>query len=128
MIKESFDSLESKLGKRKEFLFDNDLDKLQKEFLANKEKCSVKIIKKAPNKKGENSELPIKEMKYSQNMEEMKQLIPVLKDLMISCPSEEVIFNLLETIDQYSFIRNFKIKTKSEMNNNQALNKFKDNF
>jgi hypothetical protein len=79
-------------------------------------------------KKGENSELPIKEMKYSQNMEEMKQLIPVLKDLMISCPSEEVIFNLLETIDQYSFIRNFKIKTKSEMNNNQALNKFKDNF
>ena len=26
-------------------------NKLQKEFLANKEKCSVKIIKKAPNKK-----------------------------------------------------------------------------
>lgn len=80
------------------------------------------------DKKGEKSELPIKEMKYSQNMEEMKQLIPVLKNLMTSCPSEEVIFSLLETIDQYSFIRNFKIKTKSEMNNNEALNKFKDSF
>ena len=79
-------------------------------------------------KKGEESELPIKEMKYSQNVEEMKQIVPIIKDLMVSCPSEEVIFNLLETIDQYSLIRNFKIKTKSEMNNNEALNKFKDNI
>ena len=75
-----------------------------------------------------NSELPIKEMKYSQNIEDLKQIVPVLKDLMVSCPSEEVNFNLTETVDQYSLIRNFKIKTKSDMNNNEALNKFKDNF
>lgn len=78
--------------------------------------------------KQQNSELPIKEIKYSQNIEELKQIVYVLKDLMRSCPSEEVIFNLIETIDQYSLIRNFKIKTKSEMNNNEILNKFKDNL
>ena len=32
MIKEQDDYLETKLGKRKQFLFDNDLDKLQNEF------------------------------------------------------------------------------------------------
>lgn len=78
--------------------------------------------------KQQNSELPIKEIKYSQNLEDLKQIVFVLKDLMLSCPSEEVIFNLIETIDQYSFIRNFKIKTKSEMNNNEALNKFKNDL
>ena len=45
MIKESLDSLETKLGKRKEFLFDTDLEKLQNEFISNKEKCNTKIIK-----------------------------------------------------------------------------------
>ena len=45
MINESIDSLETKLGKRKQFLFDNDLEKLQKEFIAKKEKCNSKIIK-----------------------------------------------------------------------------------
>jgi hypothetical protein len=38
MINESIDSLETKLGKRKQFLFDNDLEKLQKEFIAKKRK------------------------------------------------------------------------------------------
>ena len=45
MINESIDSLEAKLGKRKQFLLDNDLEKLQQEFLAKKEKCNSKIIK-----------------------------------------------------------------------------------
>ena len=51
MIKEPDDYLETKLGKRKQFLFDNDLDKLQKEFLEKKEKCNCKIIKKDVSKK-----------------------------------------------------------------------------
>ena len=51
MIKEQDDYLETKLGKRKQFLFDNDLDKLQKEFLEKKEKCNCKIIKTNPIKK-----------------------------------------------------------------------------
>jgi hypothetical protein len=50
MIKESIDSLETKLGKRKQFLFDDNLEQLQEEFIKNKEKCSSKIIKKEAKK------------------------------------------------------------------------------
>ena len=53
MINESIDSLATKLGKRKQYLFDDDLEKLQKEFIAKKEKCNTKVIK-IDNKKTEN--------------------------------------------------------------------------
>ena len=76
----------------------------------------------------ENSEFPINEMKYSQSVDEIKQLIPYLKEEMKPCPSEEIVFNLIETIDNYGLKRTFKIKSKNQANNNEALNKFKDNL
>ena len=82
-------------------------------------------------KKGEpkpNPELPIKEMKYSQSVEELGKLIPSLKERMKQCPSEDIIFNLIETIDYYGLIRHFKIKSKSEKNDANSLETFKENF
>ncbi len=76
----------------------------------------------------ENSEFPINEMKYSQSVDEIKQLIPYLKEEMKPCPSEEIVFNLIETIDNYGLKRTFKIKSKNQVNNNEALNKFKDSL
>ena len=75
-----------------------------------------------------NSEFPIDEIKYSQNVEEMRQLTEILKDQMRLCPSEDIIFNLIETIDYYSLKRNFKIKSKSADNNSEALKRFRDDL
>ena len=75
-----------------------------------------------------NSEFPVNEIKYSQSVDEIKKLIPYLKEEMKPCPSEEMVFNLIETIDYYGLKRIFKIKSKTEANNNEALNKFKDNL
>ena len=73
----------------------------------------------------EKPELPIKQMEYTQNIEEMKLLIEILEEQMKSCPSDEIIFNLIETIDYYSLKRNFKLKSKSSNNNLDSLNKFR---
>ena len=80
MINESIDSLETKLGKRKQFLFDNDLEKLQKEFIAKKEKCNSKIIK-LENKKSENEAnfrnliIPTGEIKQKKGKKKVKDII-----------------------------------------------------
>ena len=65
---------------------------------------------------------------YSQSVEEMKELIQNLKNYMAPCPSEDITFNLVETIDYYNLRRNFKIKSKSSLNKADELNKFKDNL
>ena len=80
MINESINSLETKLGKRKQFLFDNDLEKLQKEFIAKKEKCNSKIIK-LDNKKIEkeanfkNLIIPTGEIKRKKGKKKVKDVI-----------------------------------------------------
>ena len=71
---------------------------------------------------------PIGQITYSQSVEEMKELIPNLKNFMTPCPNEDITFNLVETLDQYGLRRNFKIKSKSSINNADELNKFKDNL
>ena len=71
---------------------------------------------------------PESRVTYSQSFEEMKDLIQNLKNYMIPCPNEDITFNLVETIDYYNFRRNFKIKSKSSLNNADELNKFKDNL
>ena len=58
----------------------------------------------------------------------MKQLAQILKDQMKAYPSEDIIFNLIETIDYYSLKRNLKIKSKSADNNSEVLNKLRDNL
>ena len=73
-------------------------------------------------------ELPVKEMKYSQSVDELINLIPHLKDEMKQCPSEDIIFNLIETVDYYGLTRNFKIKSKSDKSNSKTLDKFKENL
>ena len=80
MIKESLDSLETKLGKRKQFLFDNDLEKLQQEFLDKKEKCNTKIIKNSQSKKeNENNKnnftIPTGEIKKKKGKKKVKDVI-----------------------------------------------------
>ena len=62
MINETIDSLATKLGKRKQYLFDDDLQKLQKEFITKKEKCNTKVIK-IDNKKTEN-EINLKNLMF----------------------------------------------------------------
>ena len=79
-------------------------------------------------KANENSEFPINETKYSLSVDEIKQLVPYLKEEMKPCPNEDIVFNLVETIDYYGLKRIFIIKSKNEANNNEALNKFKDNL
>ena len=73
-------------------------------------------------------EFPVNEIKYSQSVEEIKQLVQYLKEEMKPCPSEEIVFNLIEIVDYYGLKRIFKIKSKNQVNNNEALNKFKDNL
>ena len=83
------------------------------------------------DKKGQieqNSQLPIKEKKFTQSIEEMNALIPYLKDLMSSCPKDDIIFILYERVDYNSLMRNFTLKSKSDQNNNNAINKFKENL
>ena len=53
---------------------------------------------------------PNEEVKYQQKMEEMKNLVPYLKEEMKSCPVDDYIFTLIETIDFYSLKRYFKLK------------------
>lgn len=82
-------------------------------------------------KKGEakqKSFLPVKEMKYTQSLDEMKPLISHIKDQMMPCPIDDLIFHLVEKVDYYSLIRNFTLKTKTPQNNNETLNTFKDNL
>lgn len=47
-------------------------------------------------------DFPIEESKYQQNVEEMKQLIPFIKEEMKSCPNDELTFDLIETVDFYT--------------------------
>ena len=119
MIKESLDSLETKLGKRKEFLFDTDLEKLQNEFIAKKEKCNTKIIKLSTHK-NENEQnlkniiIPTGEIKKKKGKKKVKDVIE------LNLPS-------LST-DNYSNINKDK-KDKSENSSLFSINynKFKEN-
>ena len=72
--------------------------------------------------------LPVKEMKYTQSVEEMKILVNNLKDQMSACPKDDLIFHLSERVDYYSIIRNFTLRIKSPESNNEAMKKFKDNL
>lgn len=75
-------------------------------------------------KKGgkKNKEMPVKEVKYSQSMEEMNQLIPFLKQQMSPCPTDDLVFILIETIDYYNLVRNFKLKSKTAKNDEAIKN------
>ena len=82
-------------------------------------------------KKGQakqSSQRPIKEKIYTQSLEEMKSLVPFLKDQMSSCPKDDITFILYEKVDYYSLTRNFTLKSKTEQNNNNAINTFKENL
>ena len=69
-------------------------------------------------------DFPIEESKYQQNVEEMKQLIPFIKEEMKSCPNDELTFDLIETVDFYTLKRFFKLKSSSS--NNKSLSQFKE--
>ena len=72
------------------------------------------------------NDFPYEETKYQQNVEEMKQLIPFLKEEMKSCPDKDLVFTLVETVDFYTLKRFFKLKSNSSTNNNNSLSQFKE--
>ena len=55
----------------------------------------------------------------------MKKLIPFLKEEMKSCPSQEFVFNLIETVDYYALKRFFNLKINTS-SNNKSLSQFKE--
>ena len=74
--------LEIKLGERKKFLLDNNLEKLQEEFLKKKEKCSSKIIKNEQPKTNNNQSntnnnivFPVGEIKKKKGKKKIKDVI-----------------------------------------------------
>jgi hypothetical protein len=75
-----------------------------------------------------NMDFPNEEIKYQQSMEEMKQLIPFLKEEMKLSPTENLIFTLIETVDFYSLKRFFKLKTNSVSEHESSLVKFKESL
>ena len=75
-----------------------------------------------------NLDFPNEEVKYQQSMEEMKQLVPFLKEEMKSCPTDNFVFTLIETVDFYSLKRYFKLKSNSNILNDESLSKFKEQF
>ena len=75
-----------------------------------------------------NMDFPNEEIKYQQIMEEMKQLVPYLKQEMTFCPSDNFIFTLIETVDFYSLKRFFKLKSNSDSEHESVLSKFKESL
>ena len=55
----------------------------------------------------------------------MKQLIPFLKEEMKSCPTQDFVFNLIETVDFYALKRFFNLKINSS-SNSKSLSQFKE--
>ena len=75
-----------------------------------------------------NMDFPNEEVKYQQSMEEMKQLIPFLKEEMKLSPTENLVFTLIETVDFYSLKRFFKLKSNSVSESESSLAKFKESL
>ena len=75
-----------------------------------------------------NMDFPNEEIKYQQSKEEMKQLVPFLKEKMRICPTENFIFTLIETVDFYSLKRFFKLKSNSDSEHESVLAKFKESL
>ena len=71
-------------------------------------------------------DFPTEETKYQQNVEEMKQLIPFIKEEMKSCPSDDLVFDLIETVDFYTLKRFFKLKSSSNSGNKSSISQFKE--
>ena len=78
--------------------------------------------------KRKKKDFPNQETKYQQVVEEMKQLILFLIDEMKLCPTEDLIFNLVEVVDFYSLKRNFKFKSKPYLSIDSSIINFKEKF
>ena len=77
-----------------------------------------------------NVDFPNQQTKYQQIVEEMKQLVPFLQEEMAKCPSNNLIFTLIETVDFYSLKRNFRFKSKTKLqpSNTHLINIFKEKY
>lgn len=75
--------------------------------------------------KSNSSDFPNEETKYQLIVEEMKQLIPFLKEEMKSCPTQDLVFTLIETVDFYTLKRFFKLKSNGPCNN-KSISQFKE--
>lgn len=75
-----------------------------------------------------NLDVPNQQTKYQQVVEEMKKLIAIIKEEMKLCPTNDLVFTLIETVDFYSLKRSFKFKLKSPSKDKNSLYKFKNSF
>ena len=123
MIKESIDSLETKLGKRKQFLFDDNLEQLQEEFMRNKEKCNSKIIKneakktdiKQDNNINKNNIIfPVGEIKKKKGKKKVKDVIS------LNLPQMDTNQNTKKDANQHSLFSLNYDQFKNKDNNNNV--------
>jgi hypothetical protein len=77
--------------------------------------------------KSNSADFPSEEIKYQLIVEEMKQLIPFLKEEMKVCPTEDLVFTLIETVDFYTLKRFFRLKSNIS-SNNKSLFQFKESL
>ena len=123
MIKESLDSLETKLGKRKQFLFDDNLEELQEEFLKKKEKCNSKIIKNQPKNTPNNQEnknnilFPTGEIKKKKGKKKVKDIITLNLPPLSQNDNKNN-----NNAKQSLFLLNFDDKKNKDKKNNINLN------
>ena len=122
MIKESLDSLEMKLGQRKNFLFDDNLEKLQEEFLKNKEKCCSTIFKKEKPKEdhaqtttNNNFMFPSGEVKKKKGKKKVKDVITLNLPPLNPAINENI---KIKTISQSLFSLNYE----ENKNKNETIN------
>ena len=114
------DSIEAKISQRKEFLMDNNLEKLQEEFLKKKEKCNSKIIKKEPpkynnNKDNNNNIFPMGEIKKKKGKKKIKDVIS-LNLPPLDLDSSQNINN--KTNQRSLFALNYEENKNIDLNNN----------
>ena len=133
MIKESLDSLETKLGQRKKFLLDDNLEKLQEEFLKNKEKCCSKILKKEKPKEDNaksnintNVMFPSGEVKKKKGKKKVKDVITLNLPPLNPAVNENI---NTKPISQSLFSLNFEEnKNKNETINVNLITGLPDTF
>ena len=70
-------------------------------------------------------DFPNEEIRFQLIVEEMKQLIPFLKEEMKACPTQDLVFTLIETVDFYTLKRFFKLKSNVS-SNSKSLSQFKE--
>ena len=121
------DTIESKISQRKEFLLDDNLEKLQEEYFKKKEKCNTKFNKVEPSKQNNNNQdknnnliFITGEMKKKKGKKKIKDVIslnlptlnPIQPENINNKPNQHSLFSLnYEEHKNIDINNNINIKT-----------------